>query len=92
MAILYKELGKLIVEIIDDEWKKVVIVPTNQSLMGIVQRARAYLSCRACGDTLPKDSSGGHLSLERTMYFGLRILLFLLDTADSLARHSGHPS
>ena len=51
MADLYKELGKLIVEIIDDEWNKVVIVPTNQSLMGIVQRARAYLSCRACGDT-----------------------------------------
>ena len=91
MADLYKELGKLIVEIIDDEWNKVVIVPTNQSLMGIVQRARAYLSCRACGDTLPKDSSG-LLSLERTMYFGLRIPLFLLDTADSLARHSGHPS
>lgn len=41
MADLYKELGNLIVETIDDEWNKVVIVPTNQSLMGIVQRARA---------------------------------------------------
>lgn len=31
MADLYKELGKLIVEIIDDEWNKVGIVPTNNS-------------------------------------------------------------